>query len=143
MDLAPVPQCAEYRGFVFVCFDRSAVSLGRYLGGARAYLDHVADQGEHGMEIVGGTQEYSVAANWKLLQENSADGYHAATTHSTYFDYIRSRDGERRDFDLSLTFGRVRNLGNGHAVSESVGAMPWGRPYARWSPAGARSPSRR
>ncbi len=134
MDLARVPQCAEYRGFVFVCFDRSAVSLERYLGGARAYLDYVADQGEHGMEIVGGTQEYSVAANWKLLQENSADGYHAATTHSTYFDYIRARDGERRDFDPSVTFGRVRDLGNGHAVSELVGAMPWGRPYARWVP---------
>jgi p-cumate 2,3-dioxygenase subunit alpha len=134
MNLARVPKCAEYRGFVFVCFDRDAVSLEEYLAGARAYLDYVADQGERGMEIVGGAQEYSVAANWKLLQENSADGYHAATTHATYFDYIRGRDGNRRDFDPSITFGRVRNLGNGHAVSESVGAMPWGRPYARWVP---------
>ena len=28
-------------------------------------------------------------------------------------------------------FGRVRNLGNGHAVSESVHGTPWGRPLAR------------
>jgi p-cumate 2,3-dioxygenase alpha subunit len=132
MNLQPVPKCADYRGFVFVCFDRNACSLEDYLAGAREYLDYVADQGEHGMEIVGGTQEYAVAANWKLLQENSADGYHAAVTHSTYFDYISTRDGDLVDFDPQLAFGGVRNLGNGHAVSESIGAMPWGRPYARW-----------
>jgi p-cumate 2,3-dioxygenase alpha subunit len=88
------------------------------------------------MEIVGGAQEYSINANWKLLQENSADSYHAATTHSTYFDYVAARDGTKPGVRVSevTPFTGVRNMGNGHAVIESVGSAPWGRPYARWVP---------
>ena len=66
----------EFKGFVFVCYDRNAMSLADYLAGAGEYLAYVADQGRDGMEIVAGTQDYCVGANWKLLQENSADGYH-------------------------------------------------------------------
>ena len=53
-------------------------------------------------------------------------------THSTYFDYLRTRDNST--FDGSRARGWVKNLGNGHAVSESIGVIPWGRPYARWVP---------
>ncbi len=134
LDLQPVPRFAEYRGFVFVNFDADAVSLEEYLAGACEILDLVASQGAQGMEIQDGMQEYSVRANWKLLQENSADAYHAGITHSTYFDYLGSRDKSLDNFDNTLTFGGVRDLGNGHAVSESQGVMPWGRPYARWVP---------
>jgi p-cumate 2,3-dioxygenase alpha subunit len=155
MNLVEVPKLAEYRGFVFVNFDPGAGGLEAYLADARAVLDLVSDQGETGMEVVGGTQEYAVNANWKLLQENSADGYHAATTHATYLDYVAARDGmsenTRRMADPSSTrltktlppgddlghdndFNRVRDLGNGHAVIASIGAAPWGRPYARWVP---------
>ena len=73
-------------------------------------------------------------ANWKMLQENSADGYHANTTHATYFAYVKARDGAVLNNYVRGGFGRVRDLGNGHAVSESVGATPWGRPVARWIP---------
>src|SRR5207253_6298228 len=83
-DLVAVPQLDSYRDFWFVCFDAGTESLERYLAGATAYLDLIADQSDAGMEIVSGTQEYAVRANWKLLVENSFDGYHAATTHSTY-----------------------------------------------------------
>ena len=135
LDLLPVENLAEYCGFIFVNFlKQPEQSLVDYLAGATEILELVALQGADGMEIVGGVQEYAVAANWKLLQENSADGYHAAATHATYFDYVKSRDGAPKGFDPTLAFGGVRNLGNGHAVSESVGAMPWGRPYARWVP---------
>src|SRR5690606_38923634 len=61
------------------------------------------------------------------------DGYHGMSTHSTYFDYLRGRDGtvlKRPPGGL----GWVKDLGNGHMVSESVGEMAWGRPYARWVP---------
>jgi p-cumate 2,3-dioxygenase subunit alpha len=155
MNLVEVPKLGEYRGFVFINYDPEAMSLEDYLADAKAVLDLVSEQGETGMEVVGGTQEYAVNANWKLLQENSADGYHAATTHSTYLDYIASRDGmsenTRRMANPAATrtvkalpdgddnghdndFNRVRDLGNGHAVIASVGAAPWGRPYARWVP---------
>ena len=52
----------------------------------------ICDQAETGMTIVGGTQEYSMRANWKLLTENSIDGYHALTTHATYLDYLQGDD---------------------------------------------------
>jgi p-cumate 2,3-dioxygenase alpha subunit len=134
LNLKQVPKLDEFRGFVFVCFDAGAGTLPDYLAGAKTYLEYVADQGALGMEIVGGTQEYSSPANWKLLQENSADSYHGATTHATYLDYLKRRDGTAAQFDPAVMFGRVQDLGNGHAVSESLGNMPWGRPYARWVP---------
>src|SRR5258708_14961074 len=157
MNLVEVHQLCEYRGFVVITLEPEAVGLETYLADAKAVLDLVSEQGETGMEVVGGTQEYAVNANWKLLQENSADGYHAATTHSTYLDYIASRDGmsentkrmaspgtERAlkalpagdDNGHDNDFNRGRGLGNGHAVIASVGAAPWGRPYARWGPGG-------
>jgi p-cumate 2,3-dioxygenase subunit alpha len=132
LDLVPVERLSEFRGFVFVCFDRNSGPLIDYLAGAADYLAYVADQGPDGMEIVGGSQEYSVGANWKLLQENSVDGYHGLPTHATYFDYLRSRDNS--SFTGSGRMGWVKDLGNGHAVGESIGTIPWGRPYARWVP---------
>ncbi|SAL68674.1 benzoate 1,2-dioxygenase subunit alpha [Caballeronia udeis] len=134
MNLKGVPRLDAFRDFIFICFDSEVTSLSDYLADAKPYLEYVADQGAQGMEIVGGTQEYSSPANWKLLQENSADGYHGATTHASYLDYLKTRDGAAPQFDPALTFGNVRDLGNGHAVAESVGNMPWGRPYARWVP---------
>jgi phenylpropionate dioxygenase-like ring-hydroxylating dioxygenase large terminal subunit len=65
--LALVPQQASYRGFFFISFNRNAESLEDYLAGAKEYLDAVADQGEHGMEVIAGTQLYAARANWKLL----------------------------------------------------------------------------
>jgi p-cumate 2,3-dioxygenase alpha subunit len=132
MNLRRVPKLDEYRGFIFICFDPAAQPLTDYLAGAAEYLGYVADQGAQGMEIVGGTQEYGSPANWKLLQENSADSYHGATTHASYLDYLKNRDGAAPQFDPAVMFGNVRDLGNGHAVAESIGNMPWGRPYARW-----------
>jgi p-cumate 2,3-dioxygenase alpha subunit len=134
LDLTKVERLDEFKGFIFVCFDAAAVSLTEYLGGAAEYLAYVADHGPAGMEIVGSAQEYSVAANWKLLQENSADSYHGLPTHSTYFDYLRSRDGGVVRNLEGMAAGGVKNLGNGHAVIWSIGSLPWGRPYARWVP---------
>lgn len=131
LNLRSVEKMESFKGFVFVCFDPEAVGLVDYLAGAADYLAYVADHGPQGMEIVGGTQEYSAQANWKMLSENSVDGYHGMTTHSTYFDYLRGRDGTVVKRPAGGA-GWVKNLGNGHVVSESIGEMAWGRPYARW-----------
>lgn len=133
LNLRPVARLEEFKGFIFVCFDPHAEPLLDYLGEAADYLAYVADHGPQGMEVIGGTQEYSAKANWKMLAENSYDGYHGQFTHSTYFDYIRVRDGQRPKRTIGAQ-GWVKNLGNGHAVGESVGVAGWGRPYARWVP---------
>ncbi|GGC58778.1 aromatic ring-hydroxylating oxygenase subunit alpha [Chelatococcus reniformis] len=129
-NMTPVPRFECYRGFAFVCFDRHVVPLDEYLSGAKEYLDIVCDHSDAGMTIVGGTQEYSIRANWKLLTENSIDGYHATTTHATYFDYLMNTTGGTTQVPV---VGYGRDLGNGHAVVE--GTAPWGRPVAQWIPA--------
>lgn len=128
MGLVEVPRLECYRGFWFVCFDPDADDLRTYLAGAREYLDLVVDQSGDGMEIVGGTQEYAMKANWKLLVENSIDGYHAMTTHITYLTYLKDMGT-----DLSTGIAGIgRDLGGGHSVIDY--RAPWGRPIAQWEP---------
>ena len=81
------------------------------------------------MEIVSGAQEYLIRANWKLLVENSYDGYHATNTHSTYMDYLKNTNGGLSNVRLE---GNGIDLGNGHGAIEYTG--PWGRPVAQWIP---------
>jgi len=118
----------NYRGFVFASFDENVTDLVTYLAGAREYLDLVIDSGDGQMEIVKGTNEYCIQANWKLLAENSIDGYHAVSTHDTYFKYLVALGTDLK----GGVQGTARDLGNGHAVLEY--AAPWGRPIAKWEP---------
>ncbi|GGF49467.1 aromatic-ring-hydroxylating dioxygenase subunit alpha [Aliidongia dinghuensis] len=135
VDLARVPQLASYAGFWFVNFDADAPSLDTYLGGAKAFLDLVSQHSGAGMEFTGGVQHYSIRANWKLLVENSIDGYHASETHSTYFQYLMGSIGSvvaKQAADMADTT-RVHDFCNGSVVIEGV--APWGRPIARPIPA--------
>ena len=82
----------QYRGFWFMCLDADAQPLGDYLGRAKDYIDLVVDQSPSGqMEIIAGVQEYDVAANWKLMVENSVDDYHLPSTHSTWLNFLERR----------------------------------------------------
>jgi p-cumate 2,3-dioxygenase subunit alpha len=126
--LKPVTRVESYRGFVFASYDPDIVDLETYLAGAREYLDLVIDSADGKMEIVKGTNEYSIQANWKLLAENSVDGYHAVSTHDTYFKYLVALGTDLK----GGVRGTAHDLGNGHAVLEY--AAPWGRPIAKWEP---------
>ncbi|MBJ7575556.1 aromatic ring-hydroxylating dioxygenase subunit alpha [Luteimonas sp. MC1828] len=128
-NLMPVPRFAIYAGFCFVSYDPDIVPLEDYLAGAREYLDLVSKYSEAGMGVNEGMQEYAIRANWKLLVENSIDGYHAVSTHATYLDYLKNTNGSLSSTKLE---GISRDLGNGHAVLEY--AAPWGRPIASWVP---------
>jgi p-cumate 2,3-dioxygenase alpha subunit len=126
--LARVARVESYRGFVFASYDPDIVDLPTYLAGAKDYIDLVVDGCGGSVEIVKGTNEYSFEANWKLLVENSADGYHAASTHDTYFKYLVSLGTDLQ----GGVIGQAVKLGNGHAVIEY--SSPWGRPVAKWEP---------
>ncbi|MEZ5226295.1 MAG: aromatic ring-hydroxylating dioxygenase subunit alpha [Acidimicrobiales bacterium] len=115
--LARPPKVDSYRGFVFLSWTDEIESLDAYLGGATDILDLFADQSDEGMRIIGGTHLYAAKANWKLLSENSYDGYHADHTPSLprhaqgvgqgpVEGVRRSRRGPSLGWDL----------GNGHAV---------------------------
>lgn len=128
-NLPSAPLAAGYRGFWFLNYDAGAEPLEDYLAGMKEILDIVSDQGRDGMEVIGVDQKYSVRANWKLLMENSYDGYHAVPTHQTYFEYLAAAVGEPVGVDPNA---RAVDCENGHAYVEAD--APWGRPVARWSP---------
>jgi p-cumate 2,3-dioxygenase alpha subunit len=144
--LVDVPRLESYRGLIFVSFDPDVEDLVDYLAGARAYIDDLMDaagvaasvmegsapsngKGWSGpLEVLRGTHQYQIKANWKLLVENSMDGYHLGPTHATYFQFLKDQN-----VDVSPSTGTMKLLGNGHAVIEYSGS--WGRPIAKWNKA--------
>jgi p-cumate 2,3-dioxygenase subunit alpha len=144
--LVPVPRMQSYRGLIFISYDPEIEELVDYLAGAREYIDGMMDAAEVAAEfaangranggssdgwtgplqVLRGTHQYGIKANWKLLVENSFDGYHLGPTHATYFQFLRDQDVE-----VSPSTGSMKLLGNGHCVIEYTGS--WGRPIARWA----------
>ena len=133
LGLIEAPRFENYRGFWFASFNRTVADLDTYLAGAKEYIDLVVDQSADGnMEIVSGIQEYDIAANWKLLVENSFDDYHLHSTHSTWLEYMKDSG-----VDITVPKGLLlpkrgigRDLGNGHAVIDNINFR--GRPVATW-----------
>ncbi len=124
-----VPRLARRGDFFFLSFAEDGEDLDSFLADSGDYLDLVSQHSASGMGVVGGTQEYAIRGNWKLLAENSVDGYHAACTHSTYLDYLKNANGALGATPLE---GTGIDLKNGHAVIEY--SAPWGRPIASWVP---------
>ena len=116
------------RASVFVSFDPTSRICRATLPALGNTSTSIVDGASDDIEIIEGTTNTRMAANWKLLVENSIDGYHAAPLHSTYVKYLASVG---TDISGGIT-GVGRDLGNGHAVAE--GDAPWGRPIASWEP---------
>ncbi|MDH3239821.1 MAG: aromatic ring-hydroxylating dioxygenase subunit alpha [Alphaproteobacteria bacterium] len=131
------PRFDQYRDFWFLCLEREAPKLEEYLGAAMDYIDLVIEQSPSAsMEVIAGTQEYDVAANWKLMVENSVDDYHLPSTHATWLKYMANSGVDvrpRTDEGLVLPAkGRTVDLGNGHFTTDNINYR--GRPVARWIP---------
>jgi p-cumate 2,3-dioxygenase alpha subunit len=90
--LKAVPRLEQYRGMYFVSFDPAIVNLETYLGPARKLIDLTLDSAQSlgGWALLAGSAQYSIRANWKLMVENSYDGYHIPL-HQTYLDYVAWR----------------------------------------------------
>src|SRR5664279_4392155 len=91
LGLEPVPRMHNHRGCIFVSFDHEIESFEEFMGDALKVFDNTLDQGD--MEFTEGQFKYSMRANWKLLVENSMDGYHAAYTHERFFTHFMSDVG--------------------------------------------------
>jgi p-cumate 2,3-dioxygenase alpha subunit len=128
-DLMPVPRLEIRGGFIFVNFDADAMPLEDYLGAAGDRIDMIAQHSAVGLEVIGGMQEYYIKANYKLMCENSYDGYHLEATHSSYIEYQQSR---LAGASAGRASGFGRGLDNGHACFE-IDIMA-GRPLAQWLP---------
>lgn len=133
LDLVAVPRFECYRDFYFANFDPAAPGLSDYLANAKEYIDLIVDQSPSGqMEIISGTQEYEMRANWKLLVENSVDDYHLISTHITWMNYMSNSGVNMRRPKGSLlpTKGKGIDLGNGHLCIDNPNYR--GRPVAAW-----------
>jgi len=133
LGLIPAPRLESYRDFYFVNFDPDAQNLHEYLAGAKDYIDLVVEQSPSGrMEIISGTQEYEIRANWKLLVENSVDDYHLISTHISWMNYMSNSGVSMRRPKGSLlpSRGKGIDLGNGHLCIDNPNYR--GRPVAAW-----------
>jgi p-cumate 2,3-dioxygenase alpha subunit len=121
--LKAVPRIDSYRGLYFVSFDPEIVDLATYLGPALKLMDLTLDSAETlgGWTMLAGSAQYSIKANWKLMVENSTDGYHIPL-HQTYIDYVAWRakmNGKSSSGGATiLTHGGTGSaaLANGHGV---------------------------
>lgn len=127
LSLKSPPRVEQYRGLYFVNYDAGAETLESYLGPIRELLDLSLDSGEvlGGWRILQGTARYSLKANWKILVENSYDGYHLPSVHHTYMDYLMWRQRNKgiqnpnptgSDASTAATLKRTRSFAarNGH-----------------------------
>lgn len=130
ISLQRIKNVAQRAGFWFVNFDDDAPPLDDYLAGAGLRLDRIAHQTAAGFEMMAGVHEYEIKANYKLLCENSYDGYHLRSVHSSYLEYMAAMFRESK-MDPKL-YGVQMSLGNGHGCFESP--VMSGKPVAQWLP---------
>lgn len=135
----PTARMEEYAGLYFVNFNgEKAISLYDYLGEyVRGVLDAIQEQSpSRDMVVLPGEHAYSINANYKLLIENSADGYHLGPVHQTYLEFLADRYAGSKDADVHGTMsnytakGGAKAIANGHYVLESN--VPTGRPVGYW-----------
>jgi len=131
LNLVEVPRLAQRAGFWFVNFDKDAIPLNDYLGAAADRIDMIAEHSAAGLEVLNGCHAYYIRANYKLMCENSYDGYHLNITHASYVDYMKEVT-KGIDWDPKSMTNRSRALTNGHACFEMD--IPAGRPIAQWLP---------
>jgi p-cumate 2,3-dioxygenase subunit alpha len=128
VSLMAVPRLEVHAGFYFVNFDADSQSLESFLADAGDRLQLINDQSAAGMEVIRGCHEYEINSNYKLLCENSYDGYHLGPVHQSYVEYMMD---VMKGQDLNYQ-GVARSFGNGHACFE-IGIRA-GRPVAQWIP---------
>lgn len=123
--LTPVPRLCNYRGFIFASLNPSVPDFESYLGGARLFIDMIADQAPQGWEVVKGSADYTYAGNWKLQVENGVDGYHFDIVHRTFMGVIQRRVAAGKDTVRAVDVERLDrpenangcyDLGNGHTL---------------------------
>jgi p-cumate 2,3-dioxygenase alpha subunit len=129
LGLRSPPRVESYRGLVFMSMDPEIVDLRTYLGGASAHIDYMLDGTDTEAVIAPGEQSYSMKANWKLLMENSADGYHGPFTHMRFFTQFLSDIGADLDAWRRMAEGssenRVLTFDYGHSVIDvPIGPLP-------------------
>jgi len=119
-----------YRDLYFVSYDPAIVDLRTYLGAATKLIDLTLDSATvlGGWSLLAGTAQYTIRTNWKLMVENSFDGYHVPL-HQTYLDYVawraklngKSARGGATILTQGATAGLALRHGHGIMLMEARG----------------------
>jgi p-cumate 2,3-dioxygenase subunit alpha len=114
------PRVEQYRGLYFVSFQPDIVDLPTYLGPARELIDLTVDSATAlgGWAVLRGTLKYTIKCNWKLLVENSYDGYHLQSVHHTYLEYMSWRREQ-----IGVQGSNQRRASRAFALSHGHGGM--------------------
>ncbi len=120
LNLARPAQTASYKGFVFATLNPDAPAIEAHLGNAARFIDAWIDhQGGADNIIVAGAQRYRVKANWKMIYDNSGDGYHVPFSHQSLLLMTTDRygGGDMSYFaDADRSAMVLHALDNGHTV---------------------------
>nr|WP_284700770.1 Rieske 2Fe-2S domain-containing protein [Robbsia betulipollinis] len=109
-----------YRGFVFGTFNQALPDLKTHLGQAAAHLDQWLDRWPGAKLVVRhGATKLRCNGNWKLVYDNSADGYHPGFSHLSLLRMRKDRYGGGVDMqwvsgDVDAGLQTVTDLGNGN-----------------------------
>jgi phenylpropionate dioxygenase-like ring-hydroxylating dioxygenase large terminal subunit len=110
----------SYRGFIFGTLNREMPSLEAHLGQAARLLDEWLDRWPGGRVVVRrGTHRLICNGNWKLVYDNSADGYHPGFSHASLLRMRKDRYGGGVDMQWAIGnvdegLQTVADVGNGH-----------------------------
>ncbi len=106
-----------YNGFVFATFNPAPAPLREHLGNAAAALDRAVELSPaREVQIRGSWVRHLFRANWKMLSENEADGYHVSFVHDSFTKAVAARGkyvGVLSGSEAAMS-GVVRALGHGH-----------------------------
>lgn len=126
----------RYRGFIFATLNPEAPDLLEFLGPATYYLDQFIDRAPDGEIELGQPYRMTYRANWKLVWDNGADGYHPQASHRSIVTMTHQRYGNQRSLD---NFGDAdpdsgpmynQELGYGHTFLDQrpgMGPSLWAR----------------
>lgn len=107
----------SYRGFVFATFNPAAPPLLEHLGHATRVIDRQCDLSPLGeVQLRAPWIQHLFRANWKMLSENEADGYHVGFVHDSFARGVRiqGKYGDILSDSEEKISAVVRYLGNGH-----------------------------
>ncbi len=136
-NLAQVPRVESYRGFVFGTLNPEAPPLIDYLGPVAGPIDAWLDRHPGGRIAVCEANRLKFKGNWKLLYDNSADGYHVLFSHRSLLAMENRLSGGG---DKGMAFYRgspddaamyVRCYPNGHHYKDKRPNIE-NRPGALW-----------
>lgn len=137
LDLARAPRVATHQGFVFASLAAEGPTLPEFLGPATEELDRLVRLSPYGeISLDCGWIGHRLNANWKLLFENDADGYHPTFAHQSVITAANTHLGELYTDRSPVT---SHDLGHGHSIRDMRPVYRTGPPLG-WAGAAGKLP---